>query len=276
MKHLFPRIQREHGLDTSSIRISPKAIQSIIRDYTREAGVRELDRKLSTVCRKVVRRIVQEEDTGTPANIPISVGVADLAEHLGAPRRYDVSIPKERQQGTVVGLAWTEAGGDVLVIEAVKMKGKGDVTLTGNLGSIMQESAQAAIGFLRSKADTLGLSEFDWKASDIHIHVPEGAIPKDGPSAGVTMAVAILSAVSGRNILPNVAMTGEISLQGRVLPVGGIREKILAARRQGITTVILPEPNKPDFDEIPEWGKKDIEIRYVSSIAEVFQLALEE
>lgn len=275
-KHLFPRIQREHGLDKTSIRISPKAIQSIIRDYTREAGVRELDRKLSTVCRKIVRRIVQEEDTGVPTTIPISVGVSDLAEHLGAPRRYDVSIPREPQQGTVVGLAWTEAGGDVLVIEAVKMKGKGDVTLTGNLGAIMQESAQAAIGFLRSKADTLGLSEFDWKASDIHIHVPEGAIPKDGPSAGVTMAVAILSAVSGRNILPNIAMTGEISLQGRVLPVGGIREKILAARRQGITTVILPEPNKPDFDEIPEWGKKDVEIRYVSSIAEVFQLALVE
>jgi ATP-dependent Lon protease len=275
-KHLIPRIQREHGLDAKSVRISPRAVQGIIRDYTREAGVRELDRKLSTVCRKIVRRIVQDDDIGVMTETPVQVGVADLGEYLGAPRRYDVSIPKDRQQGTVVGLAWTEAGGDVLVIEAVKMKGKGDVTLTGNLGSIMQESAQAAIGFLRSKADLLGLAEIDWKSVDIHIHVPEGAIPKDGPSAGVTMAVAILSAMSGRNVLPHIAMTGEISLQGRVLPVGGIREKILAARRQGISTVILPESNRPDFEEIPDWGKKSMDVRYVTTVVDVFHLALEE
>jgi ATP-dependent Lon protease len=177
--------------------------------------------------------------------------------------------------GTAVGLAWTETGGDVLVIEAVSMKGKGGVTLTGSLGSVMQESAQTAIGFLRANADALGIGAVSWKDRDVHVHVPEGAIPKDGPSAGITIAVAILSAVRRSPVRPGIAMTGEISLQGRVLPVGGIRDKILAAKRQGIGTIILPGANRPDVQEIPERYREDLSFAYVDTVAEVFDLAVE-
>jgi ATP-dependent Lon protease len=163
----------------------------------------------------------------------------------------------------------------VLVIEAVTMKGKGDVTLTGNLGSVMQESAQTALGFLRANADGFGIGDVDWKTIDVHLHVPEGAIPKDGPSAGITMALAMLSAVRKSPVLPEIAMTGEISLQGKVLPVGGIRDKILAAKRQGIKNIILPAANRPDVEEIPEWSRDGLSFRYVERVAEVFDFALE-
>lgn len=270
--HIFPRILEEHGLAPEQLKITPKGLERVISEYTREAGVRGLERELSTICRKVARRIVEDEKN---AELQVSVGPKHLKEYLGPPKLYDPRLPKTKGIGTVVGLAWTETGGDVLVIEAVTMKGKGEVTLTGNLGSIMQESAQTAIGFLRSNADAFGIGDIDWKSIDVHLHVPEGAIPKDGPSAGITMAVAILSAVRKSSVFSNIAMTGEVSLQGKVLPVGGIRDKILAAKRQGIKNIILPLANKPDVEEIPEWSRDGLSFRYVDRVEDVFDYALE-
>lgn len=271
-RHLLPRILREHGLSPKQVKITTKAIEKIISDYTREAGVRGLEREMASVCRKVARKIV---NGGENPEETYSIGPRDLKDYLGPPKLYDIRLPKTKEVGTVVGLAWTETGGDVLVIEAVTMKGKGEVTLTGNLGSVMQESAQTAIGYLRSNSETLGIGEVDWKGIDLHLHVPEGAIPKDGPSAGITMAVAILSAVSKSPVLPNIAMTGEISLQGKVLPVGGIRDKILAAKRQGIHNILLPGANRPDVEEIVDWTKEGLSFKYVEEVSDVFSFALE-
>ena len=192
------------------------------------------------------------------------------------PKLYDLRVPSDFQKGNVVGLAWTEAGGDVLLIEAVTMKGKGELVLTGNLGSVMQESAKAAISFLRSGSAQFGIEDFDWKAFDIHVHVPEGAVPKDGPSAGVTMATAILSAVSGRQVRPGVAMSGEISLRGKVLPVGGIREKILAAKRHGVNYVILPSANKVDVEEVEQEYTKGMTFDYAEEVQYIFKKVLAE
>ncbi|MEA4881990.1 MAG: endopeptidase La [Synergistaceae bacterium] len=271
-RHLLPRILREHGLSPKQVRITPKALEKIISDYTREAGVRGLERELASVCRKVARKIV---DGGENPEETYSIGPRDLKDYLGPPKLYDIRLPKTKEVGTVVGLAWTETGGDVLVIEAVTMKGKGEVTLTGNLGSVMQESAQTAIGYLRSNSETLGIGDVDWKGIDLHLHVPEGAIPKDGPSAGITMAVAMLSAVRNTPVLPDIAMTGEISLQGKVLPVGGIRDKILAAKRQGIHNILLPGANRPDVEEIVDWTKEGLSFKYVEEVSDVFSFALE-
>ncbi|NLB83963.1 MAG: endopeptidase La, partial [Synergistaceae bacterium] len=271
-RHLLPRILMEHGLSSEQVKITPKALEKIISDYTREAGVRGLEREIASVCRKVARKIV---DGGENMEDIYSIGVKDLKDYLGPPKLHDIRLPKAKEVGTVVGLAWTETGGDVLVIEAVTMKGKGEVTLTGNLGSVMQESAQTAIGYLRANSETLGIGEVDWKGIDLHLHVPEGAIPKDGPSAGITMAVAILSAVSKSAVLPDIAMTGEISLQGKVLPVGGIRDKILAAKRQGIRNILLPGANRPDVEEIVDWTKEGLSFKYVEKVSDVFAFALE-
>ncbi len=270
--HLFPRILKEHGLSPKQLRITPSGLERIIGDYTREAGVRGLERELATICRKVARRIVEDDKNAGQA---VSVGPRQLKEYLGPPRLYDPRLPKSSEIGTVVGLAWTETGGDVLVIEAVTMKGKGDVTLTGNLGSIMQESAQTAIGFLRANADKFGIGGVDWKGIDVHLHVPEGAIPKDGPSAGITMASAILSAVRRSPVHPDIAMTGEVSLQGKVLPVGGIRDKILAAKRQGVSNIIIPSANRPDVEEIPDWSRDGLKFHYVDRVEDVFGRVLE-
>ena len=271
-KHLFPRILHEHGLEPKQVKITPKALEKIISDYTREAGVRGLDRELSTICRKIVRKLVED---GYNPDKTVTVGTRDLKEYLGPPRLYDLRLPKDKETGTAVGLAWTETGGDVLVIEAVTMKGKGDVTLTGNLGTVMQESAQTALGFLRANAAELGIGDVDWETTDVHLHVPEGAIPKDGPSAGITMALAMLSAVKNTPVMPGVAMTGEISLQGKVLPVGGIRDKILAAKRQGIKDIILPAANRPDVEEIPEWSREGLAFTYAAKVSEVFNFSLD-
>lgn len=271
-KHLFPRVLAEHGLSGKKVKITPKGLENLVNEYTREAGVRGLERELSTICRKVARKFVEEGDE-SPSSV--TVGVRDLKKYLGPPRLYNLGLPQKKETGTTVGLAWTETGGDVLVIEAVTMKGKGEVTLTGNLGAIMQESAQTAMGFLRANAPSLDIGGVDWKEMDVHLHVPEGAIPKDGPSAGITMALAILSAVRGSAVLPGIAMTGEISLQGKVLPVGGIRDKILAAKRQGIRTIILPAANRPDVDEIPEWAREGLNFRFAECVDEVFDIALE-
>ena len=273
--YLLPRNLKEHGLKGTDLKMGIPVLKKIIASYTREAGVRGLDRALATVVRKVTRKVVEAEDEGAALPLPVSVKVRDLKEYLGSPKLYDLAVPTTPERGSVVGLAWTEAGGDVLMIEAVTMKGKGELILTGNLGDVMQESAKAAISYLRSEAAALKLSSFNWKAVDIHIHVPEGAVPKDGPSAGVTMATAILSAVSGRRVRPGVAMTGEISLRGKILPVGGIREKILAARRHGIRHIILPAPNRADVEEVPKEYIEGMIFDYVDEVMSVFGRALE-
>jgi len=242
----------------------------MISAYTREAGVRGLERELSTVARKITRKMVEASDKGENFKLPVTVKSSNLKDYLGPPKLFDTKVPKKAQRGSVVGLAWTESGGDVLLIEAVTMKGKGDLSLTGNLGDVMQESARAAVSYLRSESKALG----HWKAVDIHVHVPDGAVPKDGPSAGVTMASAILSAVSGRSVKPGIAMTGEISLRGRVLPVGGIREKILAAKRYGIGHVILPEANRVDVEEIPVEFLDDMKFDYASEVGTIFKKVL--
>ena len=273
-RHLLPRVLKEHGIKKTQVKIPSAALTKIVSAYTREAGVRGLERELSTVARKITRRMVEAFDKGDEFKLPVNVKAADLKDYLGSPKLYDTKIPKDAQKGNVVGLAWTEAGGDVLLIEAVTMKGKGELSLTGNLGDVMRESAKAAVSYLRSESETLGIGDFDWKSVDIHLHVPDGAVPKDGPSAGVTMATAILSAVSGRKVLPDIAMTGEISLRGKVLPVGGIREKLLAAKRYGIDHVILPEANKVDVEEIPGWVLEGMKFDYASEVASVFKKAL--
>jgi len=273
-RHLLPRVLKEHGLDSSQMRVAAGTISKVISAYTREAGVRGLERELSTIARKITRKIVETSDKGENFKLPVNVKTAELKDYLGPPKLYGARLPKKAQRGNVVGLAWTESGGDVLLIEVVTMKGKGELAMTGNLGDVMQESARAAVSYLRSESDSLGIGEFNWKDVDIHVHVPEGAVPKDGPSAGVTMATAILSAVSGRKVNPDLAMTGEISLRGNVLPVGGIREKILAAKRYGINQIILPEANKVDVEEIPHEILGDMTFHYASEVCTIFKKAL--
>jgi ATP-dependent Lon protease len=274
LRHLLPRVLKEHGLGQSQMKITPATVERIISGWTREAGVRGLERELATIARKITRQIVEASDRGQAFKLPVRVKNTDLKEYLGAPKLYDTKIPKTPQKGNVIGLAWTEAGGDVLLVEAVTMKGKGELALTGKLGEVMQESARAAISYLRSESEALEIGDFDWKAFDIHVHVPDGAVPKDGPSAGVTMATAILSAVSGRKVSMDLAMTGEISLRGQVLPVGGIREKLLAARRYGVRHVILPEANRQDVEEIPREVLEGMKFDYASEVTAVFRKAL--
>jgi len=270
----LPRVLKEHGLDASQVKLAAATVSKVVSNYTREAGVRGLERELSTIARKITRKIVEASDKGENFKLPVNVKASSLKDYLGPPKLYGAKVPKKAQKGNVVGLAWTESGGDVLLIEVVTMKGKGELAMTGNLGDVMQESAKAAVSYLRSESEGLGIGEFSWKAVDIHVHVPEGAVPKDGPSAGVTMATAILSAVSGRKVNPKIAMTGEISLRGNVLPVGGIREKILAAKRYGINQIILPEANRVDVEEIPHEILGDMTFHYASEVGTVFKKAL--
>ena len=274
-KHLLPKKMKEHGLTKKEIRISPGSIELIISDYTREAGVRNLERQLATVCRKVTRQLVDNEESGEAINLPVSVSKKKIGEYLGPARARNVRLPLDSQAGIAVGLAWTQTGGDVLVIEAASMKGKGRITLTGNLGDIMQESAQTALGFLKSASERFELDNVKWEEIDIHLHVPEGAIPKDGPSAGCTMALAILSALSGRKVSSKVAMTGEISLRGDILPVGGIREKVLAAKRNNIFHVILPAANRIDVADLASWAIDKMKFTYVERAEQVFHSALD-
>jgi len=273
-KYLLPKKMKEHGLSRKDIKISSASIELVIKEHTREAGVRQLERQLATICRKATRSIIESEEKGEDIKYPISVGKKILREYLGPPGSRNVRLPVENQSGFAIGLAWTQTGGDVLVIEAASMKGKGKITLTGNLGDIMQESAQTALGYLKSRSRDLDLESVPWEETDIHLHVPEGAIPKDGPSAGCTMALAILSALTGNKVSHQIAMTGEISLRGDILPVGGIREKVLAAKRNNIFHVILPMANKVDVQDMASWTLDKMKISYVNKVSEVFSLAL--
>ena len=268
-RHLLPRITAEHGLEENDIKLSDAALKEIISSYTIEAGVRSLDRELS----KIARRVAVELSEGKER---VSLSKGRLKDVLGAPKLHRTKIPKDKTLGTAIGLAWTEAGGDVILIESAVMDGNGKVTYTGNLGEIMQESATTALAYLRSHASDYSLSDFKWNKKDIHIHVPAGAVPKDGPSAGITLALSLASTLTGRRIVTSFAMTGEMTLHGNVLPIGGVREKILAAKRYGIKDIILPISNKADTSELSEWVLSGMHLHFVSDISEVFAFALGE
>lgn len=271
LKHLIPKQLERHGLNENMVKITEQALRKIIREYTREAGVRNLEREIASICRKVARKIVE---SGEKAEKEYKITAQSLHIYLGPPKfRYGIAEEKD-EIGIATGLAWTEVGGEILLIEAVTMRGKGKLTLTGNLGDVMQESAQAAVSYIRSHAKELGVKEDFYKNLDIHIHVPEGAIPKDGPSAGVAMLTALVSVLTGCPVRRDVAMTGEITLRGKVLPVGGIKEKVLAAHRAGITTVILPKDNEKDLLEIPPEVRKKINFKFVERMNEVLEIAL--
>ncbi|MBP2644994.1 MAG: lon1 [Firmicutes bacterium] len=267
-RYLIPKQIREHGLTEEQIVLSEGTVQKVIRDYTREAGVRNLERSFATLCRKVARQIVQEKRKA------VKITAQNLHTFLGAPKYRHGQAERTSEVGVATGLAWTEVGGDVLAVEVSTMKGKGKLTLTGQLGEVMQESAQAGFSYIRSKAKELNIDAEFHEKSDIHVHLPEGAIPKDGPSAGITMATAVISALTGKPVRNNIAMTGEITLRGRVLPVGGIKEKVLAAHRAGIQKVILPQENKRDLDEIPTNVKRSLEFLLVEHMDEVLKTAL--
>ncbi len=267
-KFLIPKQLAEHGLTADQLRLSDAAVLGIVRDYTREAGLRNLEREIGAICRKRARQMAQgdaKKATVTPRM---------LADYLGQRKfRHEVA-ERTDEVGVATGLAWTPAGGDVLFVESTLMPGKGNLTLTGQLGDVMQESARAAFSYTRSRATSLGIQEDFYSSNDVHIHVPAGAIPKDGPSAGVTMAVSLVSALTGRPVNKDIAMTGEITLRGKVLPVGGIKEKVLAANRAGIKKVLLPKDNENDLKEVPQHITKGLEFKFVERIDEVLKETL--
>jgi ATP-dependent Lon protease len=273
-EHLVPKQAREHGLQAGTdLTFAEEALRVLIRGYTREAGLRNLEREIATVCRKIARRRGEEGNADSVAVTPELV-----ASLLGAPRwEYEELRERTRQSGVAIGLAWTPVGGDILFVEATRMRGGKTLTLTGQLGDVMKESAQAALSWVRSHAGELGIAPDVWETSDIHVHVPAGAIPKDGPSAGVTMVAALVSRLTGRPVRGDLAMTGEISLSGRVLPVGGIKEKILAARRAGVSTVILPRRNEKNLrEDVQPSVRESMTFHLVDSIPEVLAVAFEE
>jgi len=269
-QYLVPKQLEEHGLTVKNLEISEGTIRRIIREYTREAGVRNLERSISAICRKVAREVVKDREKH------IRLTKQNLQKYLGVPRYRYGAAEKEDEIGVATGLAWTEAGGDLLSIEVTLMKGKGKMTLTGQLGDVMQESAKAAISYIRSRAQSLGLDENFYEEIDIHIHVPEGAIPKDGPSAGIAIATALASALTKKPIRKDVTMTGEITLRGRVLPIGGVKEKLLAAHRAGIRNIILPAENRRDLSDIPQNVRRKVEVKLVEHMDEVLSTALSE
>ncbi|MBP1634701.1 MAG: lon, partial [Acidobacteria bacterium] len=279
----------EHGLPPNALDLPDETLRAVISQYTREAGVRNLERQVGALARKVAARVATEggrlaaeggttEDTGRKAEggtAPTRIEPDALPEYLGPPRIHGEVAFRTSRPGVATGVAWTETGGDVLFIEATLLPGgKGNLILTGQLGNVMQESARAAVSHIRANARELGVDPAFLENHDLHVHVPAGAIPKDGPSAGVTMATAILSAVRGQPVHQDVAMTGEITLSGLVLPVGGIREKALAARRHGIRTFLLPERNQPDLSELPEEVRRTMTFIPASTIEDVLRVAL--
>jgi ATP-dependent Lon protease len=269
--YLIPRELRENGLRVGEVKFSEPGLQRIIRAYTREAGVRNLEREIGSVCRKVVTQIAEKGEQ------IVEIHPETATELLGRQRYFsDIEIEHRTSvPGVATGLGWTPFGGDVLFIEATDMPGSKGFQITGSIGNVMQESAKAALSYVRSKAESLGLDPNFFEKTDIHLHVPTGAQPKDGPSAGVAMATALVSLISGRPVRPNVGMTGEITLRGQVLPVGGIKEKVLAAHRSGMSTVILPQLNEADLEDIPEEVKKQIEFVFADTVDDVLKVALE-
>ncbi|MFA4858601.1 MAG: endopeptidase La [Candidatus Margulisiibacteriota bacterium] len=268
---LMPKELEKHGLTSDTVVFEEDALLSIVREYTKEAGVRNLERTVAKILRKIATKIVRG---GQKKDQTFTVKKSDLQEYLGAPMYKYAEIEANDLVGAVTGLAWTEVGGDTMTIEVTVMKGRGNLTITGQLGDVMQESAKAALSFIRTEAANLGLDESFYRKFDIHIHVPEGAVPKDGPSAGITIATALASALTKIPVKRDVAMTGEVTLRGNVLPIGGLKEKLLAARRAGIKVVILPEENKKDLDEIMKELPKDMQFHLVKTMQDVLPLAL--
>jgi len=269
-RHLLPKQMDENGITALNLNISRSALLALIQRYTQEAGLRQLEREIASICRKVARRLGEGD-----LNV-VRVSAVNLHEFLGAPKIIPEEVLKKDQIGVATGLAWTAVGGDVLFVEALRMKGKGNLVLTGQLGEVMRESAQAAYSYAKSRAKELEIDPEDFNTYDVHIHIPEGAIPKDGPSAGITLATALVSALAQRPVRKDVAMTGEITLRGNVLPVGGIKEKVLAARRARVTKIILPAQNRRDLDDVPKEPFKDIQFVFVDHMRQVFREALKE
>jgi ATP-dependent Lon protease len=270
-KQYLVKKQREGtGLSEAQIKFDDEALQLLIRAYTREAGVRNLEREIGNVCRKVARRVVKNGAKHTE-----TITAANLDEFLGVPKFRDSQVHEKSEVGLVTGLAWTEVGGTILQTEVQVLDGKGKLTATGQLGDVMQESAQAALSYIRSRAQQLGLAKDFYRNVDIHVHVPEGAIPKDGPSAGITLATGLASALTKIKVRRDLAMTGEITLRGKVLPIGGLKEKLLAAHRAGIFEAILPDENRKDLADLPELLKSSMKLHFVQQMDEVLQIALE-
>lgn len=264
-KHfLIPKLLKQHGLKKNQIKFENPAILTVVREYTREAGVRNLERELANVCRKVAKEIVQSGKSETT-----TITEDSLQKYLGVAKYRDRMLEQENMLGAALGLAWTQYGGDVLQVEVNLMPGKGNLSLTGKLGDVMQESARAALSFARTNADILGIKGEFWKEKDIHIHVPEGATPKDGPSAGITIAIALISALTGKRVRRDLALTGELTLRGNVLPIGGLNEKLLAAKRFGIENVIIPRENERELTEINEKVRKGLNVISVKRMTEV-------
>jgi ATP-dependent Lon protease len=268
--HLVGRQVTNHGLSAETIAFEDDALRAIIRGYTREAGVRNLEREIGAICRKIARRRAE----GSTAAVVIARAV--VVELLGAPRHLDEEMKdRTRDPGVAIGLAWTPVGGDVLFVEASRMAGGSQLTLTGQLGDVMKESARIGLSWFRAHASRFGVDPQFYKDAEIHLHVPQGAIPKDGPSAGVTLVAALASALSGRCVRGDLAMTGEITLSGRVLPVGGIKEKVLAARRNGITEIIMPKQNEKNVrEDLNEELRRELVVHYVEQMDDVLKIAL--
>jgi len=267
-RFLWKKELSANGLGRKPLDIDDEAVSEIIKSYTREAGVRELERSLATICRKIARKTAEGQ------KVKKTINKSDVAKYLG-PRKYSETLAEKKDEvGISTGLAYTQAGGDILFIEVALMPGKGNLMLTGKLGKVMQESAKAAFSYVRSRWQSLGLTKDFYKDLDVHIHVPEGAIPKDGPSAGAAIALALISAFTKKSTYRDLGLTGEITLRGRVLEIGGVKEKVLAAHRAGLKTIILPKDNKKDLEEIPEKVKKDIKFHFVSHMDEVVKIAL--
>jgi ATP-dependent Lon protease len=276
-QYLLPKQMKHNGLKHTELHMAESALRDIARYYTREAGVRNFEREVSKICRKVVKSLLLKESEGKvrKAKGPVEITAKNLDKYLGVRRFTYGMAEKKNQVGQVTGLAWTEVGGDLLTIEAVSLPGKGKTTTTGKLGDVMNESIAAALSVVRHRSKGLGIAPDFYQKTDLHIHLPEGATPKDGPSAGVAIATAIVSIMTGVPVRADVAMTGEITLRGEVLPIGGLKEKLLAAGRGGIKTVLIPEENVKDLVEIPDEIKNRLEIRPVRWIEQVLELALE-
>jgi ATP-dependent Lon protease len=258
--HIVPRQRDEHGLTDANVVVTDDAIRTLINDYTREAGVRNLDREIATIHRKVARRLVEGQAER------VVVDSAKVHEFLGPVRFFRELSERTDRSGVAIGLAWTQVGGEILFVESSQMRGKGKITITGRLGDVMKESALAAMTWIRSNARSLSIDEKLFETTDFHVHIPAGAIPKDGPSAGVTLLCSLVSLLTGMPVPSDLAMTGEVTLRGKVLPVGGIKEKVIAAKSAGITHVILPERNEKDLEDVSEPVRQTIEFRFVHDV----------
>jgi ATP-dependent Lon protease len=267
-RYLIPRQMNENGVDELNITFEPDSIRRIIREYTYEAGVRNLEREIGRVCRKIARMKAEGR------KYPTTITAEAIEKFLGPQQVFQTEAERNDEVGVVTSLAWTENGGEIMPVEVAILEGKGGLQMTGQMGEVMQESGQAALTYIKSRAVALGIDMDVFERMDIHVHMPEGGIPKDGPSAGITMATAIVSALTGRPVFKHVGMTGEITLRGRVLPIGGVREKVLAAHRAGLKTVMLPEKNMKDLVDLPKTAKSELKIIPVKHMDEVLQIAL--